>query len=192
MQGLTTLDFQILHAIQRIFSCSVLDFLMPKITALGNGGILWILLAILLLILPKTRKNGIQLGVGCVGCGLIGNLFLKNVIARNRPCWIEDHTMLIAMPTDFSFPSGHTMVSFAAATVLWHWNRKVGIAAYLLAAVIAFSRLYLPQHTIVKGSCGCLGTSGGTNISLTPFDMTHAGVLCPTLFSNTSRIKAVG
>ena len=135
MQGLTTLDFQILHAIQRIFSCSVLDFLMPKITALGNGGILWILLAILLLILPKTRKNGIQLGVGCVGCGLIGNLFLKNVIARNRPCWIEDHTMLIAMPTDFSFPSGHTMVSFAAATVLWHWNRKVGIAAYLLAAV---------------------------------------------------------
>ena len=132
MQGLTTLDFQILHAIQRIFSCSVLDFLMPKITALGNGGILWILLAILLLILPKTRKNGIQLGVGCVGCGLIGNLFLKNVIARNRPCWIEDHTMLIAMPTDFSFPSGHTMVSFAAATVLWHWNRKVGIAAYLL------------------------------------------------------------
>ena len=70
MQGLTTLDFQILHAIQRIFSCSVLDFLMPKITALGNGGILWILLAILLLILPKTRKNGIQLGVGCIGCGL--------------------------------------------------------------------------------------------------------------------------
>lgn len=54
MQGLTTLDFQILHAIQRIFSCSVLDFLMPKITTLGNGGILWILLAILLLILPKT------------------------------------------------------------------------------------------------------------------------------------------
>ena len=61
-------------------------------------------------------------------------------------CWIEDHTMLIAMPTDFSFPSGHTMVSFAAATVLWHWNRKVGIAAYLLAAVIAFSRLYLFVH----------------------------------------------
>ena len=85
MQGLTTLDFQILHAIQRIFSCSVLDFLMPKITALGNGGILWILLAILLLILPKTRKNGIQLGVGCVGCGLIGNLFLKKCDSKESP-----------------------------------------------------------------------------------------------------------
>ena len=57
-----------------------------------------------------------------------------------------NNTMLIAMPTDFSFPSGHTMVSFAAATVLWHWNRKVGIAAYLFAAIIAFSRLYLFVH----------------------------------------------
>ena len=37
MQGLTTLDFQILHAIQRIFSCSVLDFLMPKITAANSS-----------------------------------------------------------------------------------------------------------------------------------------------------------
>lgn len=34
---------------------------MPKITALGNGGILWILLAVLLLCISKTRKNGIQL-----------------------------------------------------------------------------------------------------------------------------------
>ena len=64
-------------------------------------------------------------------------------------CEIPNHfhcVPMIAMPTDFSFPSGHTMVSFAAATVLWHWNRKVGIAAYLLAAVIAFSRLYLFVH----------------------------------------------
>ena len=141
MQGLTTLDFQILHAIQRIFSCSVLDFLMPKITTLGNGGILWILLAIFLLILPKTRKNGIQLGVGCVGCGLIGNLFLKNVIARNRPCWIEDHTMLIALESEsgncsISFSSSHCFFSAVSVCTFsigcicwgsnWHfdWNRS--------------------------------------------------------------------
>ena len=115
---------------------------MPKITALGNGGILWILLAVLLLCISKTRKNGIQLGVGNMGCGLIGNLLLKNLVARDRPCWLEEHAMLIAVPQDYSFPSGHTMASFAAATVLWHWNRKVGLAAYLLAGMIAFSRLY--------------------------------------------------
>ena len=43
MQWITALDFQILHEIQNRFSCSFLDFWMPKITALGNGGILWIL-----------------------------------------------------------------------------------------------------------------------------------------------------
>ena len=46
MQWITALDFQILHEIQNRFSCSFLDFWMPKITALGNGGILWILLAV--------------------------------------------------------------------------------------------------------------------------------------------------
>ena len=90
MQWITALDFQILHEIQNRFSCSFLDFWMPKITALGNGGILWILLAVLLLCISKTRKNGIQLGVGNMGCGLIGNLLLKNLVARDRPCWLEE------------------------------------------------------------------------------------------------------
>ena len=98
MQWITALDFQILHEIQNRFSCSFLDFWMPKITALGNGGILWILLAVLLLCISKTRKNGIQLGVGNMGCGLIGNLLLKNLVARDRPCWLEEHAMLIAVP----------------------------------------------------------------------------------------------
>ena len=48
MQWLTKLDFKILHSIQDL-SCSTLDFLMPKITTLGNGGILWVLIAIFLL-----------------------------------------------------------------------------------------------------------------------------------------------
>ena len=68
--------------------------------------------------------------------------------------------MLIAMPNDYSFPSGHTMASFAAATILWHWNRKVGIAAYLLAGAIAFSRLYLfvhfPSDVLAGAGIGCI------------------------------------
>lgn len=160
MDWLTSFDFQILHGIQRIFSSSFLDFLMPKITALGNGGILWILIAVLLLCIPRTRKNGAQLGVSSAGCGLIGNVLLKHLVARDRPCWLEPHMMLIATPHDYSFPSGHTMASFAAATVLWHWNRKVGLAAYVLAGLIAFSRLYLfvhfPSDVLAGAVIGCL------------------------------------
>ena len=54
--------------------------------------------------------------------------------------------LLIANPTDYSFPSGHTLSSVIGATVLTKANRKFGLAAIPLAALIAFSRLYLYVH----------------------------------------------
>lgn len=55
MQWLTKLDFKILHSIQDL-SCSTLDFLMPKITILGNGGILWVLIAYFYCLIPEPEK----------------------------------------------------------------------------------------------------------------------------------------
>ena len=146
MQWLTTLDFTVLHKIQQIFSYRILDIIMPKITVLGNKGIIWVVTALIMLCFSRTRKTGLATGTACIGCLITGNLLLKNIVARARPCWIEEHLMLIAIPDDYSFPSGHTMASFAAATVLWKMNRKVGTAAYILAVLIAFSRLYLYVH----------------------------------------------
>ena len=54
--------------------------------------------------------------------------------------------LLVAVPQDFSFPSGHTSSSFAAATALSTHGRSWGIPAYILAVLIAFSRLYLYVH----------------------------------------------
>lgn len=54
--------------------------------------------------------------------------------------------LLIANPTDYSFPSGHTLSSVIGTTVLTKANRKFGFAAIPLAALIAFSRLYLYVH----------------------------------------------
>ena len=54
--------------------------------------------------------------------------------------------LLIPPLSDYSFPSGHTFASFASATALFLHHRKEGTAAYLLAAVIAFSRMYLYVH----------------------------------------------
>ena len=47
---------------------------------------------------------------------------------------------------DFSFPSGHTIASFEACTVLMLGNKKFGIPATILAILVAFSRLYLYLH----------------------------------------------
>ena len=64
-----------------------------------------------------------------------------------RPCWLDPETpLLIAVPKDFSFPSAHAMISFAAAVAIFHYNRKAGIAALVVASLIAFSRLYLFVH----------------------------------------------
>ena len=78
---------------------------------------------------------------------LVGNVCLKNLIARPRPCWLDSSVrLLIADPTDYSFPSGHTLSSVIGATILTKTDRRFGYAAIPLAALIAFSRLYLYAH----------------------------------------------
>lgn len=95
----------------------------------------------------KYRRQGVILLAGLAVGVLVGNVCLKNLIARPRPCWLDDSVMmLISSPTDYSFPSGHTLSSVIGATVLTKTDRRFGWAAIPLAAVIAFSRLYLFVH----------------------------------------------
>lgn len=142
-----SLDWSILHGIQNVLACPFLDFLMPKITALGNGGAIWLLAAGGLLCTKKYRRQGLLLLGGLAVGVLVGNGLLKHLIARPRPCWLDSSVqLLIATPTDYSFPSGHTMISVIGATALTKINRRFGFAAIPLAALIAFSRLYLYVH----------------------------------------------
>ena len=144
---ITQLDFSVLYRIQDALTCAFLDFLLPKCTFLGNTGLIWLLLAGVLLLFPKHRRTGILLLAG-LGVGvLIGNVAMKNLFARPRPCWIDTAVpLLISVPKDFSFPSGHTLSSVIAATVLTAADRRFATFAVPLAALIAFSRLYLFVH----------------------------------------------
>ena len=105
------------------------------------------MVAIVLFCIPKYRKAGLTMGLALIFCLLIGNLTLKPLIARPRPyTYFPEMTLLIAPLADYSCPSGHTFASFASATALFLHHKKWGIAAYSLAAVIAFTRLYLYVH----------------------------------------------
>ena len=85
--------------------------------------------------------------VWCDRTAFLGNGLLKNLVARPRPCHRpHDYFMLITIPKDYSFPSGHTFSSVAAAIGIWHWNRKWGIAAVVTAILMMFSRLYFYVH----------------------------------------------
>lgn len=142
-----SIDFLLLNLIQNKLRCKFLDSLMVKISTLGNGGMIWIVIALLLISHQNYRKAGIIVLAGLLMGVLIGNCVLKNLIARPRPCWINRTVpLLIDVPYDYSFPSCHTMSSFIAAIILLHVNALFGYAALILAGLIAFSRLYLYVH----------------------------------------------
>ena len=141
------LDWSILQGIQHSMVCPFLDVLMPKITAWGNGGAIWLLAAGGLLCTKKYRKQGVLLLGGLALGALIGNGVLKHLIARPRPCWLDSSVhLLIASPSDYSYPSGHTLASAVGASMLTMTNRRFGWAAIPVAVLIAFSRLYLYVH----------------------------------------------
>lgn len=140
------MEFEILYAIQNLHT-QLLDLIMITVSKIGNVGMVWIAMALALMLSAKSRRCGFLMLVSMAICLLLGNVFLKNLIARERPCWIDlSVPLLIPNPTDYSFPSGHTMHGFAAATVVFLHNRCAGIPALCLAALIAFSRLYLFVH----------------------------------------------
>lgn len=140
-------DFSILEFIQQNMRSEVLDVIFTVITYLGSGGILWIAAAVCMLFTKKYRRCGIAVLV-CLLLGLLfGNLILKHIVARARPCWLKPIAdMLVAVPKDFSFPSGHTLSSFIVAIVILRHSRGFGIPALVVAALIAFSRLYVYVH----------------------------------------------
>ncbi len=165
-------DLPILDWIAEHLSCGFLDKVMPVITLLGDGGIFWIAVAVVMLIFKKTRKAGLSMGAALLMGLVVCNLIMKPGFARIRPydyqlaVFGREIPLLIEAQHDFSFPSGHTIASFEGATALFLYNKKLGIPALVLACLIAFSRLYLYVHyptdvltSIVLGvAFGILGT----------------------------------
>lgn len=140
-------EIEIIKGINSALSCPPLDKFFIFVTTLGNSGIIWILAAIALLCFKKTRNMGCVLAISLIFCLLISNLTLKPLVARPRPFSIDTSILpIIPLPKDFSFPSGHTTSSFAAAVAIYCCNKKWGIISLVLAALIAFSRLYLMVH----------------------------------------------
>ena len=139
-------EFDFLFFLQDIHT-PLLDKIMLFFTRMGNIGMPWIGIAVILLCFKKTRKCGIAILGSLLLKELIGNLILKNLIARDRPCWIYDTVpLLISAPSSYSFPSGHTFDGFAASVSILLYNKKAGIFAVIVAAIIAFSRMYLFVH----------------------------------------------
>ena len=147
MEMIQQTDFRILDWIQENVRSPWLDWLMPKISFLCNSGWFWILIALVFLLWKKHRRCGMTMLVGLTLCFVLGIMPIKHFVARPRPCWINpDVSMLISIPKDYSFPSGHSASSFVGSVTMLRYDRRMGIPAVILAALIALSRLYLYVH----------------------------------------------
>ncbi|MBE6862093.1 MAG: phosphatase PAP2 family protein [Ruminococcus sp.] len=147
LQALASLDGDILLWIQENIRTPLFDSFFLFITSLGDYGMIWIAASLLLMIPKKTRKVGFMCGLALIFSLLINNVLLKNIVKRARPFSVIDGLTSLKTPGDFSFPSGHTGASFAAAFTIYRMlPKKYGIPAAVLAVLIAFSRLYLGVH----------------------------------------------
>jgi undecaprenyl-diphosphatase len=118
---------------------------MSYATKLGDG-LFPVLCAILLLCFKKTRKIGVAVALALMLELLVVNVAMKPLFARTRPFDVAFFETLIEKPRDYSFPSGHTASLFAFAATIVLFDKKLGIPALIIAAVVAFSRLYLFVH----------------------------------------------
>lgn len=145
---MTQLDLAILDWIQLHIRCGFLDAVMPLITALGEAGIVWIALTLLLLCTKRYRRVGAICACSLLLDLLLCNLLIKPLVARVRPYdWNPmAPELLVTEPTDWSFPSGHTAASFTAASALYAGGTRLWMPAAVLSLLIAFSRMYLYVH----------------------------------------------
>lgn len=158
-------ELRFLESFHDVLSCDFMDRLMVLLSWLGDGGLVWLLLCLILLIRPQTRRLGLSMALS-LAFELVSCSLLKLIVARPRPFTIErDFVLLVDPPADWSFPSGHTAASFAAAAALRDAGWKVTLPTSILAGLIALSRLYLFVHypsDVVAGlvlglACGWLG-----------------------------------
>ena len=139
-------EFTFLYFLQELHN-PVLDKIMVFFTSLGNDGLLWIGLAVGMLFFKKYRRCAISIGIALVFKELIGNVILKELIMRERPCWIDPTVeLLVKSPSSFSFPSGHSFDAFAASVTVFLNHKREGIAAMAVGTLIAFSRMYVFVH----------------------------------------------
>lgn len=142
-----SIDFAILDFIQETMRCQFLDYVMAFFSYLGEAGGIWIISAIVMMCFRKTRATGVMVLCAVAIGFVIGEFGLKNTVERLRP-FVQNPEVIPAIkpPTSYSFPSGHSCSSFAAATVLIVRDKKFGIPAIIIANLIAFSRLYNYVH----------------------------------------------
>ncbi len=134
-----------------------LDWLFILLSRIGTLGLVWIAIAVVLAVLRRRPSILVAVVAADVAADLLVELG-KLIVHRHRPF----ETQIGPASSAHSFPSGHSATSFACATVLAALAPRYRVPLFVLAALIALSRLYNGMHyptDVVAGSL--LGVATG-------------------------------
>jgi len=119
---------------------------VADLTRIAADGALFIVIGAVLAILWRRPWFFVALVTATLAADGLSYL-LRQWIGRDRPPLVyEDPRPLVGLPHSGAFPSGHAASAFAAATVIAWASRRLAAGAYLLAALVAWSRVYVGVH----------------------------------------------
>ena len=122
------------------------DTIFVWLSKAGGNGLVWALIALAVAIVYR-RYQVFGMVLLTILVADTTNFALKQVFDRERPnIRYAEPEPLLHPPSSHSFPSGHAATSFAAATVLSAAAPRLRIPLYVLAALIAWSRVYVGVH----------------------------------------------
>ena len=126
---------------------SLLNKILIFITTIGNHGYVWFVVSFAFLLLNGLRIIGLTILVALCFTWLGGEVTLKHIVRRVRPCnkSFEEY-LLIENPPHYSFPSGHSSSCFAVSVVMLFMCSPLFIPTLIFAFLMAFSRIYLLVH----------------------------------------------
>lgn len=161
--GLKAFDDFFIKLINSRMKNKYLDKFMYRVTDLG-GALFITFFCISLIIFGSTqnKKVGIEALMAIILTQIIVHS-LKKLLSRERPYKIIEQLNTFGIDlSDYSFPSGHTTASFSLATTLALNMPRFSILVYILASIIAISRIYLGVHYPTDVTAGLiLGIGGG-------------------------------
>lgn len=126
-----------------------MDGFFSFFSGVGSYGVIWIILGIFLVIWEeiKNKRELLALVFTVIFSLTFSEFFLKNIFRRFRPEYtIGGYIHNIGTADSYSFPSSHSVIAFACAYILSKSHKKFRFAFFLLACIIAFSRIYLGKH----------------------------------------------
>ena len=134
--GCYIMEIQILHWFETLHN-PITNPIFYVITTLGNAGWFWIVLAVLMLtVLPKKyKKAGLTMAIALILSLIFCNGIMKHLWARPRAFWVVGQNFVVGNEFenlygifnsihDYSFPSGHSSASFAAAVSIFMWRKE--------------------------------------------------------------------